>query len=60
MIGLCLPEVLSWKAYITKVLGIMAMLCSGMSIGKEGPFVHIAGCIAHQLPYYVTHEHMRH
>jgi H+/Cl- antiporter ClcA len=33
------------------MLGMIAMLSSGMSLGKEGPFVHIAGCIANSLPY---------
>lgn len=32
------------------------MLCSGMSLGKEGPFVHIAGCIANFLPYQSIQE----
>lgn len=27
------------------------MLTSGMSIGKLGPFVHIAGCLAESFPY---------
>ena len=27
------------------------MLSSGLSLGKEGPFIHIAGCIAESLPY---------
>ena len=60
MVGLCLPDVLCCRAYVTKVLGILAMLCSGMSVGKEGPFVHIAACIASLLPYYANNEHMRH
>ena len=30
---------------------MIAMLSSGMSLGKEGPFVHIAGCVANFLPY---------
>ena len=27
------------------------MLSSGMSLGKEGPFIHIAGIVANNLPY---------
>ena len=49
--GVKLPGVLSFRTYIAKVIGITAMLTSGMSIGKLGPFVHIAGCLASSLPY---------
>ena len=42
---------LSKKTLLSKVVGMIMMLTSGMSLGKEGPFVHIAGCIAESLPY---------
>jgi len=42
---------LSKKTLLSKILGMVCMLSSGMSLGKEGPFVHIAGCIASSLPY---------
>ena len=42
---------LSKRTYLSKALGMIAMLSSGMSLGKEGPFVHIAGCIASSLTY---------
>ena len=42
---------LSKSTYIGKVFGMIGMLSSGMSLGKLGPFVHIAGCIANSLPY---------
>jgi chloride channel 2 len=51
MAGVNLPNMLSFKTYVSKVLGMVCMLSSGMSLGKEGPFVHIAGCIANSLPY---------
>jgi len=51
MAGVNLPNMLSFRTYVSKVFGMMAMLSSGMSLGKEGPFVHIAGCIASFLPY---------
>ena len=51
MSGVKLPNMLSKKTYISKVLGMICMLSSGMSLGKEGPFVHISGCIADSLPY---------
>ena len=30
------------------------MLSSGMSLGKQGPFVHIAGCIAYMMRSWYT------
>ena len=48
--GVKLPGVLSYETYIAKVIGIIAMLTSGMSIGKLGPYVHIACCLAENLP----------
>lgn len=49
MAGVNLPNMLSLRTFIAKVLGMLCMLSSGMSLGKEGPFVHIAGCLAELL-----------
>lgn len=46
MSGVQLPGMLSKKTLLSKILGMICMLSSGMSLGKEGPFVHISGCIA--------------
>lgn len=51
MAGVSLENMLSVRTYIGKCLGMIFMLASGLSLGKEGPFVHIAGCIAESLPY---------
>eukprot|EP00047_Mylnosiga_fluctuans_P007977 m.256438 g.256438 ORF g.256438 m.256438 type:complete len:811 (-) comp20163_c0_seq1:227-2659(-) len=47
--GISLKEYLSMRTLIAKVLGITASLSSGLLIGKEGPFVHIASMVAQQL-----------
>jgi len=62
MAGLALPNMLSFKTYISKCLGMICMLATGLSLGKEGPFVHIAGCIADSLPYtqLATNRTLRH
>ncbi|XP_055065569.2 chloride channel protein 1 isoform X1 [Misgurnus anguillicaudatus] len=44
--GVVLKEYLTLKAFIAKVIGLTAGLGSGMPIGKEGPFVHIASICA--------------
>ncbi|KAM6968301.1 chloride channel protein 1 [Aplochiton taeniatus] len=44
--GVVLKEYLSVKAFVAKVVGLTAGLGSGMPVGKEGPFVHIASICA--------------
>ena len=41
----------NFRTYVSTVLGLMAMLSSGLSIGTDGPYVRIAGCIAESVPY---------
>ncbi|XP_069506403.1 chloride channel protein 1 [Ambystoma mexicanum] len=65
--GVVLKEYLTLKAFLAKVIGLTAGLGSGMPVGKEGPFVHIASicaavlskfmsvfCGVYQQPYYYT------
>ncbi|XP_048850499.1 chloride channel protein 1-like [Brienomyrus brachyistius] len=44
--GVMLKEYLTLKAFLAKVIGLTAALGSGMPLGKEGPFVHIASICA--------------
>ncbi|KAG7469317.1 hypothetical protein MATL_G00127800 [Megalops atlanticus] len=44
--GVVLKEYLTLKAFVAKVVGLTAGLGSGMPVGKEGPFVHIASICA--------------
>ncbi|XP_023659535.2 chloride channel protein 1-like [Paramormyrops kingsleyae] len=44
--GVMLKEYLTVKAFVAKVIGLTAALGSGMPLGKEGPFVHIASICA--------------
>ncbi|KAK6323685.1 hypothetical protein J4Q44_G00060240 [Coregonus suidteri] len=65
--GVVLKEYLTFRAFTAKVIGLTAGLGSGMPVGKEGPFVHIASICAavlskcmtffsgvHQSPYCYT------
>ena len=52
--GVVLKEYLSFKTFIAKAIGLTATLGSGMPLGKEGPFVHIASIMATLLSKLVT------
>uniref|UniRef100_A0A8C6WG48 Chloride channel, voltage-sensitive 1b n=1 Tax=Neogobius melanostomus TaxID=47308 RepID=A0A8C6WG48_9GOBI len=52
--GVVLKEYLTLKAFIAKVIGLTAGLGSGMPVGKEGPFVHIASICAAVLSRFMS------
>ncbi|XP_037025678.1 chloride channel protein 2 isoform X3 [Bradysia coprophila] len=52
--GVALKEYLTFKTLVAKVIGLTATLGSGMPLGKEGPFVHIASIVAQLLSKMVT------
>lgn len=47
--GFVLPEALEAKTLFTKIIGLMLSVSSGLSLGKEGPLVHVACCWANLL-----------
>ncbi|XP_073958853.1 chloride channel protein 2 isoform X2 [Choristoneura fumiferana] len=52
--GVQLKEYLTYRALISKVVGLTATLGSGLPLGKEGPSVHIASMVAQLLSKLVT------
>ncbi|XP_068218996.1 chloride channel protein 2-like isoform X3 [Palaemon carinicauda] len=52
--GVVLKEYLTFKTLIAKIIGLTATLGSGLPLGKEGPFVHIASIVATLLSKAVT------
>ena len=46
MTGYEMPKFLSWKALFSKWMGLTAASGAGLSIGREGPYVHIAAICA--------------
>ncbi|XP_050300411.1 chloride channel protein 2 [Anthonomus grandis grandis] len=52
--GVALKEYLTFKTLVAKVIGLTATLGSGMPLGKEGPFVHIASITATLLSKLIT------
>jgi len=45
--GFVMKDVLEFKTLVVKVIGLTFSVSSGMSLGKEGPLVHVACCWAH-------------
>lgn len=44
--GFCMSDVLSGRTLLIKIIGLCFVVASGMSLGKEGPLVHVACCWA--------------
>ena len=47
--GVQIHDYLSLRTLGAKVGSLVLALAGGLSIGKEGPYVHMASCLAHQL-----------
>jgi chloride channel 2 len=47
--GINIYKYLGLQTLLAKIIGIVSANAAGLSIGKEGPFVHISGIIAHKL-----------
>ncbi|XP_041850602.1 chloride channel protein 2-like isoform X3 [Melanotaenia boesemani] len=52
--GVVLKEYLTFKTFVAKVVGLTCALGSGMPLGKEGPFVHIASLCAALLSKFMS------
>uniref|UniRef100_A0A452IV88 Uncharacterized protein n=3 Tax=Testudinoidea TaxID=8486 RepID=A0A452IV88_9SAUR len=52
--GVVLKEYLTLKTFVAKVIGLTCALGSGMPLGKEGPFVHIASMCAALLSKFLS------
>ena len=45
--GFVIPNFLDFKVLAVKAFGAVFAVATGMCLGKEGPFVHIAGCVGY-------------
>jgi len=55
--GTILRRYLSFPTFISKTIGLIAALGSGIPIGKEGPFVHISSMVARMLSKFIKAFH---
>ncbi|KAF4678423.1 Chloride Channel [Perkinsus olseni] len=59
LVGEEIPNLLTLRTLISKVIGLGCGLAAGLVIGSEGPFVHISGCIANALSRYLPEKQFR-
>ena len=57
--GVHIPEYFRSKTFAVKSLGLISAYGGGLSIGREGPFVHFSGIIAHKLTKIRFFRHLR-
>uniref|UniRef100_A0A914C2E3 Chloride channel protein 2-like n=1 Tax=Acrobeloides nanus TaxID=290746 RepID=A0A914C2E3_9BILA len=55
--GVILKEYLTLRTLVSKMVGLTLSLGSGIPIGKEGPFVHVASVVANLLSHLVHSFH---
>ncbi|XP_065060916.1 chloride channel protein 2-like isoform X2 [Rhopilema esculentum] len=55
--GTVLRRYLSFPTFISKTVGLISALGSGIPIGKEGPFVHISSMVARMLSKFIKAFH---
>ncbi|XP_065842216.1 chloride channel protein 2-like isoform X2 [Oscarella lobularis] len=53
--GISLSEYLSIRTFLAKTIGLISSLGSGIPLGKEGPFVHIASIVGNGMTKFITH-----
>ncbi len=56
--GSHIPRYFSLQTLTAKVIGLVSAYSAGLSIGREGPLVHIAGSIAHNLCRFSCFRHI--
>ncbi|EPR59785.1 chloride transporter, chloride channel (ClC) family protein [Toxoplasma gondii GT1] len=47
--GSFLPDFCAWPTFFARCVGLLACICGGLSVGKEGPVVHLSAILATQL-----------
>ena len=58
--GFWLRGYLSAKTLLIKTFALILSAASGMSLGKEGPYIHLATCISEIVPrIFCSHQHQK-
>jgi chloride channel 2 len=56
--GIKIPKFFSYRTLFTKLISLILTIGGGLSIGKEGPFVHVAGIIANKISQITFFSHI--
>ncbi|KAK9474544.1 chloride channel [Dipodascopsis tothii] len=43
--GFVIKKFLGWYTLVIKSVALVLSICSGLNVGKEGPYVHMAACV---------------
>lgn len=56
--GIKIPKFFTFKTAIAKYFALVLSVGGGLSIGREGPFVHISGIVAHKISQFTIFSHI--
>mmetsp|Transcript_29643 Transcript_29643/g.52900 ORF Transcript_29643/g.52900 Transcript_29643/m.52900 type:complete len:677 (+) Transcript_29643:465-2495(+) len=57
--GVSIIRYLSFQTFFAKIVGLISAIAAGLSIGFEGPFVHISAIIANKLCSFPLFRHFK-
>lgn len=56
--GIKIQKFFTFRTGITKYIALVLSVGGGLSIGREGPFVHISGIVAHKISQFSIFSHI--
>ncbi|OMJ88754.1 hypothetical protein SteCoe_9216 [Stentor coeruleus] len=56
--GIKINKFFNFSTFLTKFAAVTLAIGGGLSLGKEGPFVHISGIVAHKISQFTIFKHI--